>query len=672
MEHFSDEKIQSMEDETELIRNMEKDFDKPVFLEKIRFKLSDKHYVDDFNSFLQYVGPVLPEWQVAQVRTITGDFIRDRFNAMELFNKFWTVFGPILVYKYFFLYSVTVNRRDQRHQLEAALSYSLRNLPFRHPNSVINLESWEDFFSRIRDVLFAEVQRRIESNEIDVTKSYRMHKERFFQLTGSVREARFQDLIHWKYLNNFLENVDGKIMLQRAILAPVDKIHHLMGNFTTMDLLVCFTYFELAMTKMDGEKRKFRPDFPANPNLLKFFMRKNVKVANSLSYEIKSDAEDYREGGAEKTPTPAKIVQAHRLFKELIKEHADVKKEKWDRFNGGKIGGGQGKPGVAYENDASIQSKIEESFPALEGGNEEGSIFDRMNGKKKSGRVSGKVSGQKKVVQKGIQPVINDHRLARHPLEDSPPRKKQNFALKMEPETEEVPLQLFQKNKNVDFDRDFPALDPSSSSQTFTSTPSMKFTKPTPTPSSKVVIPKSTPSVVQREEEAFPSLETEPMEESLFARMQNHKPIAMPKMQTKQAKGSKKQKAPKAPQQSILDRQIEDHYVERNKKQSGRIQIDHDYYFNDRNNEEEEDDQPVVIPPPREEPVQVKPRNIGRAEFPDLSGPSHPQEADLFDRMKVTKRSQMEELSAKFGYQPVGGGSAGANVAVGSVKKKKR
>jgi hypothetical protein len=195
----------------------------------------------------------------------------------------------------------------------------------------------------------------------------------------------------------------------------------------------------------------------------------------------------------------------------------------------------------------------------------------------------------------------------------------------------------------------------------------MKFTKPTPPAKTTIFNPAT--SSAAHDEEAFPSLEADNGEESVFARMKQHKPtIPVAKKKAKQTS-----KVPTAAKASMLDRQDRaNEPLERHGRKAGRLQVDTDYYYNDRGASDEEVTEPIDIPPPKEELVQVKPKDLRRAEFPELGGNTRAQEADLFERMKTAKRSQLEELASKFGYGQSRGGLAPQNVPVVAVKKKKK
>ena len=625
MEHFPDEKILTIEDEAELVRNVRSDFTRNIPAEEIRFKMTELQFIPNFVAFYEYVKPILNADAFFFLKVTLTNFMKEKLPSDTLFHDFSKVFGPILVYKYFFLFSGTVfNRFLLRRKLEDTMQEQLAKLNFKHKNCLTGIRTWEDYFERIKTLIIDEILWRMEKKEIDLKKKYLMHKERMFQLTGSVKKSTFQELIHWKYLNNFLENVECKLLLQRALLAPEDKSHHLLAKMSLTDLLMSFCYFDLLTQKMDAQTRNFEFTFSTNQNLLKRFMRTNPNFANKNEYNNVSDKEDYPDLIAEGVRTDelsTKFERPVRPFKDMINSHPDVsKKLDFQRFAALNVL----KSTEAYKNDVTNQLKIEESFPALETENTGESIFDRMGSKKKSILKSG-ISKIKthvnKTTAKSEQHVIV-----------SKVNKSQHFAFK---ELENIYAQDQFETDNINFDRDFPSIETNESDfkRKVKFDSDVRFetgVMPTRYQSKKL-------TTINLEND-FPTLENESENGSLLERMKNKKSTQMQQIKSNKKDSKKSKVIPKKP----------DLLVERNKRGSNKLQVDYDSYFDDRRNGDDVNQESEVIP--EKETEFKKPReNLKEGDFPSLEGKKE-VEIDIFEKMKWKKQNKIKDLKEKFGY----------------------
>ena len=91
MDHFCDEKIQTLEDEIEIIQRMSNGSNRVVSLEDIRFKISEQQFVEDFKQFNEYIEPLLTSNSFVMIRTFTSDFLREKIDAETLFYYFHQV-----------------------------------------------------------------------------------------------------------------------------------------------------------------------------------------------------------------------------------------------------------------------------------------------------------------------------------------------------------------------------------------------------------------------------------------------------------------------------------------------------------------------------------------------------------------------------------------------------
>ena len=649
MDHFCDEKIQTLEDEIEIIQRMSNGSNRVVSLEDIRFKISEQQFVEDFKQFNEYIEPLLTSNSFVMIRTFTSDFLREKIDAETLFYYFHQVFGPILVFKYFYLYTGTViNKSNLKKRLEDTLQFNLNKVGFRYRNFIVNARTWENYFEEIKNLIRPEIMWRIESKKINIKQKYLIEKERLFQLVGSIKKSNFQELIHWKYLNNFLREVECKTWLQKALLVPEDKANNLISKFSSLDLLVCYTYFDLLMQKLDGKDRGFNYEYSSNQNLLKRFMKANPKDSNSLNYECKSEKEDYPEVvESEKSKNGQNdalgFQRTARPFKEFIVDDKDVNaKNEFKKV----IKSNNVAPQIFYENTGIIERKIEESFPALESEGNSESIFNRMNAQKKSIL---KTKHQQKQPSKTTQldkPIFESKKVEK--------KKERNFVFKNEILEEQDQREMA---RDIDIESDFPALPSDENVQ-------IKRVKFENNPT-KVVHRNVSPKYIGAIslETDFPEMEVVKEEDSIFARMNNSKKMVIEKK--KQKKSEKPIKKSRIDDMDFRKEEI----GSRKKKHEGKIQVDYDFYFDQNRKQEPE---PIDEPPPEELQVVMPKKNPAKCDFPTID--DRPDEGtNVLSRMNAKKQNKMEELSQKFGYSSsTGSKKEDVEIAKGGTQKRKK
>lgn len=677
MEHFIDDRILTMEEEIELVKNADRDFDRRICLEETRFKLSDQHYTDSFDAFSEYLKPILNEAYFKDLKVCTGKFVRGELHPNDLFGEFYNAVGPVLAYKYFFLYTATVQRPEQKRALEALLMGALRLLPLRNPSSIEGCKTWEDFFGRVRLMILNEILLRIDNKSIDLTKKYAIHPDRMFQLVGSVRGARFQDLIHWKYLNNFFEQTESKQTLQRAMLVPKDKIQHLMAKLSNLDVLISFAYFDYAMKKLSAESRKQTVNLSTNPNLLKIFMRTNEKFAKENRFKIDSDDEDYAGRVIVQTPveTPTLLAQVSRPFKSLMSEMPDVtQKTEYDRFKA-KNQPQAAKKEMQYQNEATDLQRIEQSFPALQVEDDGENLFSRMGAKRKvinAGIKKAEISKPQPQQQLQAKPVSFPSKKETKRQQDVKSQQANiDFMFKNSDDESTGAQSLKTFSKPVDFEADFPPLDGSAPvvNRLAQDNSFLKFTKPKPDTGSTFNKYSIKPGDIN-EEEDFPELEDNDDGDNIFARMKQKKPAKVSKV--KQRKEQYITNSHPLTQPEVDSEAID----KRSKKKQNKIAVDPQshYYANRPNIDPKLPDFLKPLPENDTEPLPSKKPKLDDFAFPELS--QQPQktaqpEPNLFQKMQQTKSNPVQELAQKFGYSAAPEPSS-STASIPIVGKKKR
>jgi hypothetical protein len=627
-----------LDDEVALVSGGHSGLDEPVCLESIRFKMSEQQFVETYKDFWSYVTPVLSHDSLMYINSLTADFSRNKLGADRLFSSFVRVFGPVLVYKYFFLFCGTIENQTIRKTAQETLQLALRKLKFRHDNFIQKAVTWEDYFEDIKNMAKIELLWRISEKKIDLRQKILIEKERLFQLIGSVRKSTFQELIHWKYLNNFLSEVDSKTRVQRALLVPETKSSNLTGKLSDFDLLIVYAYFELVTQKMDGLCRGFNYEFSQNQNLMKRFMRSNHKESVHFDYDCTSDNEDYSEAcqreNKGESEGPKSIMKKNRPFKDLISSHPDANsKSEFEQQPKPKAG----QVRMDYINESIKHTKMEDYFPTLEDSSNSTSLFERMNAKNSKAKQFGSSN--------------KDNSRKSKPVSKPEIPKKKHFVFK------DDPTQNREKSssKSLDLEKDFPALPSDSNADMrkvrFNVEP-MKITKTTDPPFRAKNIDL---------EKDFPEIENEEAQDSLFARMNAKREVVKTNKKTKASKRRKvKEETP--PKEEI---------VKRNERQSGKIRVDFDYALPEHDPSDVGQDQ---IEHQTEPTANAK--NPAKCEFPSVSE-TDPTDNSFQQRFNLKKEDKIKDLFQKYGYaqQPVSKPAEPSNSEIiGGIKvvKKKK
>jgi hypothetical protein len=439
MDHLIDEKISTLEEERDLIYENENqgkgkskgnqaddkqaDGPKQVFFEEVKFKRDDKKTSASFRDFEDKVMLILPVKFDRIISNITAAYIKSSMSPDELFKEFSSIFGPVLVYKYLYIFSRTLRNEGLVSKLYTYMHKELSKLRFRNKNVLSQANTWKDFFHKISDELATNLFSRIDNGKLDISKNYRISTARMFQLFGSIKSLTLKEFCKFKYLNNFIQNPESKATLQRFLFVPLNKSQSMIDKISNIDILVMFVYFNLSCTKFeyglasyDGKK--------INPNLLKIFMKHYINYAKDKKYDIVTDDEDFEEvegiGHQEagninnvnsvsrvnkpqnsqyhKKPSEVKRqvfaeepnaqANIHFDFPELsdnkkvvtTRQQETDKKEKTNVMSNTK---GWGKDQtLLYTNEASKRKAMKEEFPELKVEETTESIFNKLNANK--------------------------------------------------------------------------------------------------------------------------------------------------------------------------------------------------------------------------------------------------------------------------------------------------
>jgi hypothetical protein len=610
MDHLIDEKIYTVEEERDFISknedpqkrnfiggrpgNIDEEGSKQVYFEEVKFKRDDKKTAASFREFEDKTMQILSAKYDKAISRITGAYIKFSLSPDELFREFLAIFGPVLVYKYVYLYSRTVKNESLVNKLYAHLLKELSRLRYQNNNVLSQVYTWKDFFHKISDELAANLFNRIDAGKLDLTKNYRISSARMFQLFGSIKTLTLKEFGKFKYLNNFLQNPEAKAILQRFLFVPFNKSQSMIDKISNIDMLIMFIYFNLSCTKFeynlgsyDGKK--------INPNLLKVFMKHYINYSKEKKYDIVTDDEDFKEiegVGHQEAGNRNNIASIYRLNKPQNSQyHKKPVEEKRQVF----------------AEDLSAPLGVEFDFPELP--NMQKTASNRQKEKGKTNKMPSTTGWG------GDQTLLySNEQTKRKAMKEEFPELKPE-------DTKGGILNKMNDNKKQDFGwgKQFNY----NEQQSVNSGPSKNIQKPLayipPKSESRVNIPSN--------DNEFPTLDQDDDINDIFAKMKKSK-MHHPATKTIIKKGPKP-----APQQDTykqVPRKIKNQY------------FDQEY-------SEEEEELPVAKPEPPVIKVPIHQKKFKQNEFPEMRLDKKEDE-DIFKKMQVSKKNVIDVLSNKFGY----------------------
>lgn len=420
-EHFIDFKSMSIEQERDIIFQMKKKhkFSNDVFLEGIKFEVLNSHTTTNFQDFLEKAKMIIDQNCVKLIKNKTGDYLNYKIKEKELFAEFKKIFGPKLVYKYFYLYYKTVKNTKTYQKLEEYFYITLDELYFKNPNCIVNVHTWKNFFEIIVKKISVNILERISQKKIKINKMYKLASERLFQLIGLVRKIQLAESIKFRYVSNFLIKREALEFIEKMLTVHKNKTQQVLNNIGNIDIFVIFMYFNLITLRFEDKEIKNRNKI--NPNMLKLFLRHFPEIAKKNRYDLESDEEDYDDNHKDniKTTEVYKKEDFHHIkksekktdysklkinqvfenkeghnydenskfdFPELSKKTTkSSKKEEEESEIEYNRSGWNGEIQIMYENKKTKEKEMKKEFPTLgdfEEKTENKNIFKRVNLKK--------------------------------------------------------------------------------------------------------------------------------------------------------------------------------------------------------------------------------------------------------------------------------------------------
>ena len=263
-----------------------------IAFEDVKFiKLEKKHNVN-FADFMYKVKQIVDPKVEKELVVYTGAYVKGGMSAKELFEKFESIFGPMLVYKYFQFYAKTLRVQKKTYELEEFLDRKLQQLPPRNKNLLLEVKTWRDFFELITSELSKNIIQRVAKKPV-ADKRHQVSQGRLFQLLGCIKALTMKEFIKLKYLSNFLKDQESKKNLQRCLVMPANRSTQMLDRISTDDCLIMFLYFNLASMKFEG--KSITTSTKLNPNVMKLFLRHYPDVAKRYAIDAASEDEDYEE-----------------------------------------------------------------------------------------------------------------------------------------------------------------------------------------------------------------------------------------------------------------------------------------------------------------------------------------------------------------------------------------
>lgn len=263
-----------------------------ICYEDVKFTKVEKKHNVNFADFISKVKHIIDNKSEKELVVYTGAYAKSGMIAKELFDKFASIFGPILVYKYFQYYAKTVKIPQKMYELEEFLDRKLQLKPQKNKNIILDVKTWRDFFNKITNEVSANIIARVAKNSAS-DKKHKVSQGRLVQLLGCIKALTIKEFIKFKYLSNFLKDQESKKNLQRSLVVPVNRSAQMLDRISTEDALIMFLYFNLASMKFEG--KTITTSTKLNPNLMKLFLRHYPDVAKRYSVSILSEDEDYEE-----------------------------------------------------------------------------------------------------------------------------------------------------------------------------------------------------------------------------------------------------------------------------------------------------------------------------------------------------------------------------------------
>lgn len=276
-----------------------------VFFEEAKFVRNEFQAGLSFTELQAQLGALLTPEEEDELWGASARFFREKISAAQLFDLFARVFGPRLCFKYFHAYQCTVKSARRREECAAELQRRLAALPFRHRNLLVGAETWKGLFARLAEEIAANIRRRLEAKTLLPDRGYRFNKLRLFQLMQSVKSLSLRDIIRFKFLANFLQEIGGRAHLARAMLGPMEAVQKTLDRVANTDILVMFLYFNIVELLFE-ERLRVAADAAYNPNLLRLYFRHYPDQAARFQYSLLSEAEDYEETPAPPSKAPSR------------------------------------------------------------------------------------------------------------------------------------------------------------------------------------------------------------------------------------------------------------------------------------------------------------------------------------------------------------------------------
>ena len=246
-------------------------------------------YTIDWELFEEKSGNVVNYKGHEDIDYYTYEFVHDKISPLELFEAFKEIFTLKYVFKYYYLFILTIKRSTRRKVLSDTLYKQLGLLRYKQHNMIIGLKNFVSLFERMTSTLENYLVGLIKKQKLP--KRAGLHPNRLYQFYRSVKNLILREAITLKYLDMYLTNEESLHIIQKAFFMDLKSLEQWYALLPIKDLLVAYFYFYLVGLKANDKPIKIK--FNCNPNLVKMFYRIHEQVAFDANVEIDSEEEDY-------------------------------------------------------------------------------------------------------------------------------------------------------------------------------------------------------------------------------------------------------------------------------------------------------------------------------------------------------------------------------------------
>lgn len=219
-------------------------------------------------------------------------FSRGKLSSKELFNSFCDFFGELNAFEMFSYYIKSVENPKLTKTLDHELFIQCQNLKTIRKSILKGNSTYLELFQKLSHYISENICRRFHAGIMSNEKSYKKDSNILFQFIGILKAMHMKEILKFKYLSNFLEDDHSIDQIHEILFLNYKEIDQYLNKIPNRDILMCFLYFNLAVSRLDG-KVVVNSKTKLNPNLNKLFLRHFPEFAKEHHFRVDSEDEDY-------------------------------------------------------------------------------------------------------------------------------------------------------------------------------------------------------------------------------------------------------------------------------------------------------------------------------------------------------------------------------------------